>query len=141
MATKQLGCGTLVKVDHDSDAVFTTIALVSEMTPPSQAYAVTDASELSSCIAQEEGHREEPSEFQFVQHWHPGDSNHQIIDDLFALGSAAGKRNWQNIYPFDTPVTEQFEGWVQAMTPSTVTPQETIKRTVTVKRSGPITRT
>ena len=138
MATKQVGLGALVKVDDDGDASFTTVGLTRSITPPPRSRALVDGTALEDDLAVNEAGIEEASELSFTQFWHPGDTNHEIMDTLF--GSKA-KVDWQIVYPFATPVTDEFEGFVSALAPEQIEPGNIISRQVTVQRTGAITRT
>lgn len=139
MATKQVGLGTLVKVDENDDGnSHTTMTVVMDATPPARTRTRVDQTALSDTLATYAPGIEEHSEFKFRQFWHPGDTVHQHIDTLFGNSTIV---EWQIVYPFGTPVTDEFEGWVSDMTPATITKDEIISREVTVQRTSAITRT
>lgn len=139
MASKQIGLGTIVKVDEDdSGSTFTTCTIIMEVTPPARTRAKIDITAMEDTLATNAAGIEEHSEFKFKQFWHPTDTQHASIDTLF------GNKNqviWNIVYPFSTPITDQFEGWVSGMEPETITTSGTITRMVTIQRMTAITRT
>lgn len=138
MATRQIGLGTLVKVDDDdSGAGFTTVGEIVNVTPNGRTRELVDRTVLADTLATMAAGIEAHSEFSFMQFWHPGDTNHQLIDTLF--GSKA-EVLWQIIYPFSTPVTDQFDGFVSGYEPEEIGRDGIISRRVTVQRTGAITR-
>jgi hypothetical protein len=139
MATKQIGLGTIVKVDDDdSGSTFTTVTVLVDATPPPRNRVRVDVTALDDTLATDEMGIEDKSDFVFTQYWHPGDTNHQIVDTLF--GSKA-EVLWQVVYPFTVAVTDQFNGKVAGLVPSQITTNGTIQRQVTIHRTGAITRT
>jgi len=145
MANKVLGLGTLVKVDDDdSGSTFTTITLVLNCTPPGRKRERIDGTSLSDTLATYEGGIETHSEFTFTQFWEAEDTNHAIMDTLFALGSATtGKVLWTVTYSntASSGTVDQFEGWVSDLDPQTITVNGINQRNVTIQRTGAITRT
>jgi hypothetical protein len=137
MADRQIGLGTIVKVDHDADTTYTTIACAKEATPPNQVRVEVDATCFEDTVVQMLPGIEDESEFSFLQVWDPTDTNHLIIDALFTSKTAV---NWQVIYPFATPITEIFAGRVVGLTPETISNDSVISRTVMVRRTGSISR-
>lgn len=139
MATKQIGLGTIVKVDEDdSGSTFTTCTVVVDVSPPSRVRAGVDQTSLDDTLETEAPGIEQKSEFKFKQFWHPTDTQHASIDTLF---DSKAQVIWNIVYPFATPITDQFEGWVSGLEPETITAGGMIMRTVTVKRMTAITRT
>lgn len=139
MATKQIGLGTLVKVDENDDGTsHTTLTIVMDATPPPRTRVRVDQVSLDDLLATDAPGIEDKSDFVFNQYWHPGDTVHQHVDTLFGAKTIV---EWQCVYPFGTPVTDEFEGWVAAMEPSTITHNGIISRRVTVHRTSAITRT
>lgn len=139
MATKQVGLGTLVKVDENDDGSgHTTMTIVMDATPPARSRVLVDQTALDDTLQTYAPGIESFSEFKFNQYWHPGDTVHQHVDTLFGAKTIV---EWQVVYPFATPVTDEFEGFVSAMTPGTIQHNGIISREVTVQRTGAITRT
>lgn len=138
MATKQIGLGTLVKVDEDdSGSTFTTCTVVMEVTPPARTRAKIDVTSLDDTLATNAAGIEEHSEFKFKQYWHPTDTQHASIDTLFGAKTAV---IWNIVYPFASAITDSFEGWVSGMEPEAISPSGMITRTVTIQRTTAITR-
>lgn len=139
MATKQLGLGTLVKVDEDdSGSVFTTCTILMETTPPKRERELVDATALDDTLQTYSPGNEKHSEFSFTQYWHPTDTQHASIDTLFGAKTLV---LWNIVYPFSSPVTDSFEGFVSALEPASIKHNEHISRKVTIQRTGAITRT
>ena len=137
-ASKQLALGSLVKVDHNDDTVFTTVGLTRTITPPGRARVNVDGTVLADTLKTYEPGVEDFSEFQFMQLWHPNDStNHELIDTLFANKT---KVDWQVVYGATPTATDTFEGYVSNLAPETLEIDGVIARAVTVQRTGAITR-
>lgn len=137
MADRQIGLGTIVKVDHDADTVYTTIGCIKEATPPAEEREEADGTCFEDTVKQMLTGIETESEFNFLQVWDPTDTNHLIIDTLYSSKTAV---NWQLIYPFDTPITETFAGKVIGKSPEKIDNGSVISRTVRVRRTGTISR-
>lgn len=138
MATKQIGLGTLVKVDEDdSGTTFTTCTILMDATPPARTRTRVDQTALDDTLATYAPGIEEHSEFKFKQFWHPTDTQHASIDTLFGAKTIV---IWTITYPFGTPIVDTFEGWVSDLTPATITKDEVISREVTIQRTTAITR-
>lgn len=138
MADRQIGNGTLVKVDHDSDTNFTTVACVNQTTPPGQERAEADATCFEDTVEQMLTGIETASEFVFRQVWDPTDTNHLIIDTLY---TSKAEVNWQLVLPFATPITMQFSGVVIGKSPEVIENSSVISRNVRIRRKGAITTT
>lgn len=138
MATKQIGLGTLVKVDEDDGGSgFTTCTIVMDVTPPKRERELVDCTALDDTLATYSAGIEKHSEFTFTQYWHPTDTQHASIDTLFGSKAAV---LWNIVYPFASAITESFEGFVSAVEPGTVKHNEHITRKVTIQRTGSISR-
>lgn len=137
MATKQISLGSLLKVDHDQNAVFESMTLVVEITPPPRTRAETDGNDLGDTLEVNLLGRESQSKMEFDQFWHPGDTEHEKMDTLF--GSKA-EADFQIVTPHATPVTDEFSGQVIGLTPESLTPTGAYKRKVTIQRTTAITR-
>lgn len=138
MATKQIGLGTLVKVDEDdSGSTLTSCTLVMDVTPPKRERELVDQTALDDTLQSYAAGIEKHSEFTFTQYWHPTDTQHVSIDTLFGAKTLV---LWNIVYPFASAITESFEGFVSAMEPGTVKHNEMITRKVTIQRTGAISR-
>jgi hypothetical protein len=135
---KVLGFGTLVKVDHDLNTVFTTVGNLKEVTPPPRERNTADGTALEDTIEQLDPGTHKANEFTFMQIWKVKNTNHEIIDTLYNSGA---KVPWQVVYPQDTPVTDQFTGWVKKIAPTVKGPNEYWTREITVQQTTVITRT
>ncbi|GAA4442932.1 phage tail tube protein [Bremerella cremea] len=139
MSEKRIGKGAKVEVDHDGNLTYTKIGLMKDITPPGRSRAGADDTELDADLMTEFPGIEEVSEFTFTQFWHAGDSNHEMIDDLFDEGED-GIVSWRITYPYSTPVTDTFSGWVKNITPAQIVKEDIMSRQVTVSRTSAITR-
>jgi hypothetical protein len=137
MADKNLALGSVVKVDHDADATYTVVGNVTSVTPPGRKRVRVDQTALADTLKTYALGIEDFSEFTFAQYWDPGDTNHEIIDTLFGNNTDV---NWQCLYGSAPIQTDQFSGKVSDMTPGELTTDGMIMRTVTVQRTGAITR-
>lgn len=137
MADRILGLGTLVKVDHDADASYTTVGLIKETTPPPRMREAVDATVLEDTLEALEPGLESAGEFTFMQVWDPTDTNHTMIDTLFANKT---KVNWRVEFAAASPaITGTFAGWVKGLGPEKTDTKSVVSRTVTVQRTGAIT--
>ena len=136
MATKQLALGSLVKVDHNDDTVFTTVGLTRTITPPGRSRVNVDGTVLADTLQTNEPGIEAFSAFQFLQLWHPGDSNHTMLDTLFDNKT---KVDWQVLYGSSPIRTMTFEGYVSDLGPEPLEVNGVIARQITVQRTGAIT--
>jgi len=134
---KQLALGSLVKVDHDADTVYTTVGLTRTITPPGRSRVNVDGTVLADTLKTNEPGVEDFSEFSFMQLWHPNDTNHELIDTLFG---AKTKVNWQVLYGATPVSTDQFAGYVSQLGNEALEIDGVISRVVTVQRTGAITR-
>lgn len=132
MATKQIGLGTVVKVNAAS------ITIVVDCTPPARVRADIDQTALDDTLATVAEGIEEASKFMFTQYWHPGDSVHEAIDTLF---NSKEEKTINIVYPFTLAVTDAFGGVVCGLEPETVGTNGIIRRKVTINRKTDITRT
>lgn len=139
MATKQIGLGTLVKVDEDdSGATFTTCTVIMDVSPPKRERELVDQTALADTLQTYAAGIEKHSEFSFTQYWHPTDTQHASIDTLFGSKTEV---IWNIVYPFSSPITDSFEGFVSGLEPSTIKHNEMITRKVTIQRTTATTRT
>ena len=139
MADRQIGLGTLVKVDENDDgSSHTTCTLVMSVNPPGRAYENVDVSAIDDTLMTYVPGQEQHSEFTFRQQWDPGDTQHESIDTLFGAKTVV---EWQVVYCGTGVATDEFEGYVSALSPEQITANAKIERTVTIQRKGAITRT
>lgn len=135
---KVLGYGTVVKVDDDdSGSTFTTIGGSKEITPPAKEWFEVDGTTLDDAFEVMDAGIQKSGQFTFTQIWIVKSTNHEIIDTLFA---AKTKVLWQVVYPQGTPVTDQFEGWVQKVAPAVKGNNEYWTREITVRQTTAIAR-
>jgi hypothetical protein len=137
MASKQVGLGSIIKVDEDdSGSVFTTITLVADFTPPGKTRVEVEATALEDTLQTNELGIEGVSYFEFTLFWHVGDTNHEIMDTLFTSKTAV---LWQWVSPHGTPKTSQFEGKVVELANQTVQHNNVFMRKCKIMRTGAIT--
>jgi len=138
MATKQIALGTILKTDHDSDTTFESMTLVSEITPPARAREEIEGKDLGDTLDVPLLGIEAPSRLEFNQFWHPGDTEHEKLDTLFANKTVFSA---QIVTPHSTPVTDEATFQVVSLTPEQLTPSGAYKRGVVLLRTSAITRT
>lgn len=136
---KVLGYGTVVKVDDDDNgSLFTTIGGSKEITPPAKEWFEVDGTTLDDAFEVMDPGIQKSGQFTFTQIWIVKGTNHEIMDTLFA---AKTKVLWQVVYPQGTPVTDQFEGWVQKVSAAVKSNNEYWTREITVRQTTAIQRT
>jgi len=138
MADRQVSLGQVVKLDHDDDASFDAVGLITSVSPPPRTRQRVNAMVLGDSLETDKAAAEAISDFTFTQLWHPGDTEHEKIDTLF---DSKAEREWQLVTPHSTPVTDEFTGVVMSMDPSPREVGNLIARDVTVHRVTAITRT
>ena len=137
MATKNLGLGTIVKVDENDDGLtHTTVTVVVDVMPPARKRARIDQTSLEDTLATFAAGIEEHSEFKFTQFWDADDTQHKAIDTLFG---SKGIVEWQIVFS-DTTQWE-FEGWVSDLEPESIAVDSMVRRGVTIQRTSAITQT
>lgn len=139
MSNKVLGYGSIVKVDHDDNASFTTVGCIKEITPPPRRLKEVDGTCLEDVRESIDPGIAEATDFVFTQVWKVGEAAPGYIDLLFTNAKARTTPydvDWQVIYPQDTPVTEAFTGWVKEISPSVKGNSEYWTRQVTVKTTS-----
>ena len=143
MATKTLGNGIVLKYDEDGDTLsHTAIGEIVNIELPAQTCDDIDVTDLDSTIVEYlPSDVDDMGEVSFTQLWHAGDTVHEHIDTAFANRSTANTYQWQIVYPYSTPVTDQFTGYVKSKGGESAGPRDSIKRRVTIKLTSAITRT
>ncbi len=137
-ASKQLALGTVLSVDNDANGSFDAMTLVVEVTPPARTREEVDGKTLGDTFDVPILGIEQKSTMEFMQYWHPGDTEHEKLDTLF--GSKA-KFPARIVTPHATPKTDEFECQVLALAPETLAQGKLYSRKVTLLRTGAITRT
>lgn len=134
---KQVALGTLLKLDHDDNATFNNVTLVTGITPPARMRAEIDGKTLGDSLETSLLGIELKSELEFTQHWHPLDTEHEKLDTLFESGDEVPI---QIVTPHATPVTDEFTIQVIKLEPEQLTVDGAYKRKVTCQRTSAITR-
>lgn len=135
---KQIGHGAQLWVDDDDDATYTELGSIVKITPPAKTRDDVDMTTLDSDLMEyDPSDPPDVGELSVEIHWHPGQTNSEILDDLF---DAKTKVNWKIVYPFATPVNHVFEGWVKSLTPADLASKESIRRTAVIRLTSPITQ-
>jgi hypothetical protein len=137
-ALKQVAHGTIVKIDPDGDSSFTTLELVREFTPPPRQREQIDGRTLDDDFEVPLIGIESKSEFSLEQFWHPGDTNHELLDTAF---DAKTEFAMQMVTPHTAPITDEFDVIVVKLDPKALQPNGTYQRTVGFVRTTDITRT
>lgn len=138
MATKQIALGSILKTDHTLAATFANHTLVDSITPPPREREEIEGKDLGDTLDVPLLGIEAPSRMEYTQFWHPGDTEHELIDTEFD-NNAEGA--YQIVTPHATPVTDEFTGKVVRIAPEALTPSGAYKRAVTILRTSDITRT
>lgn len=133
---KQIGYGTLVKVDHAANGTYVTIGCTRSAKLPDRMSEKVDATCLTDVVEQFLPGIETDSECEIDHIWDPTNANHQIIE---TLKDSKAVVNWQIVLPFATPVTATFAGFVLGYTTEPIQRNNVIARTVKVQRTGAIT--
>jgi hypothetical protein len=130
-----LGLGTLNKVDDDdSGSGYTTLSLMTSITPPPRRRVRVPGTALEDTLATEGAGIEDVSDYEFTHWYDPGATNDTIVATLFAAKTAV---LWQITYA--DAGTETFEGIVMAIEPQPVVSDQYLSRKVVVHRTGAIT--
>lgn len=137
-AAKQVAHGTIVKIDPNDDNTFTTLELVREVTPPPREREEIDGRTLDTTFEVPLLGIEVKSTFELQQFWHPGDSNHELLDTAFG---AKTEFAFQIVTPHTAPITDEFNVQVEKLAPAALQPNGTYQRNVTFLRTSAITRT
>tara|TARA_R100000808_G_C2120425_1_gene131843 strand:- start:351 stop:767 length:417 start_codon:yes stop_codon:yes gene_type:complete len=138
MAVKQIALGTVLKTDHDANAMFDNMTLVSAITPPARTREEIEGKDLGDTLDVPLLGIEAPSRPAFVQFWEPNDSEHEKIDTLFGSKATFGI---QIVSPHSVAVTDEFDCKVLSLEPAELNASGVYQRTVTLLRVGDITRT
>jgi hypothetical protein len=125
-----LGLGTLNKVDDDdSGSGYTTLSLMTSITPPPRRRVRVPGTALEDTLATEGAGIEDVSDYEFTHWYDPGATNDTIVAKTAVL--------WQITYA--DAGTETFEGIVMAIEPQPVVSDQYLSRKVVVHRTGAIT--
>lgn len=135
--TRQVGLGTLFKVDSTQGGTFVTHPLTDSITPPPRDRARIESLVHADTLNVPLLGVEETSEFSVTYYWHPGQTEHEKLDTLFG---SKNEFDCQIVYPFATPVTDEFSVKCVNLSPEAITPTGAIKRTATLLRTTAITR-
>ena len=138
MATRQIALGTVLSLDHDANAAFDSQTLVVQITPPPRVREEIDGKVLGDTFDVPELGIEQTSKMEFMQFWHPGDTEHEKLDTLFDSKNA---RPFRIVTPHSTPKTQEFSAKVVGLEPETLEQGSLYKRKVTLLRTTAITLT
>lgn len=138
MADRQVSLGSVVKLDHDDNATFDAVGLITNVSPPPRTRQRVNAMVLGDDLETDKMAAEAISDMTITQLWHPGDTEHEKIDTLF---DSKDEVSWQIITPHSTPVVDEFVGVVASLDPSPREAGNMIARDFTVHRVSAITRT
>jgi hypothetical protein len=130
-----LGLGTLNAVDdNDSGSVYTTLSLMTSITPPPRRRVRVPGTALEDTLATEGAGIEDVSDYEFTHWYDPGATNDTIVGTLFGSKTPV---LWQ--ITFADAGTETFEGIVMSIEPQPVVSDQYLSRKVVVHRTGAIT--
>lgn len=139
MPDKSIWRATLVKIDHDSDAVFTTISNVTKINSvPMREFETVNMEALADTIEAFVSGLERTGEFAFELETDPTDANHTILNTLVGNKTA---RNHQIVFPFAVAITMQFEALPYSLTFPSGDAESPVLWEYKAKRTGAITYT
>lgn len=137
MANKNIGLGYAVACKFD-DASFTTVINTTSITQPNRERVEVDGTVLADTLATNELGIENHSHFTFEHFWDANDAaNHELMDTNFGDEK---EHSWKITDSQASPVTDTFNGKIVAMVPEAIEHDTINKRTITVHRTGDITR-
>jgi len=150
---KQSALGTILEMDPANTTAVTNLVaatLVKTMTPPGREREEADGRALGDILDVPTQGGEAQSEMIFTQFWHPGDTNHELMDTQFgvdtnpnSIGTVAAFRI---TYPHggtkvgDTAPTDSFSGYVRRLGPESLEPTGVYMREVAIRRTTAVTR-
>src|SRR3990167_10399687 len=137
MASKQIALGTILKTDAALAATFVAHTLVKEITPPARVREEIDGKVLGDTFDVPLLGIEQVSKMTYMQYWHPGDTEHELIDTEFAARSEFAV---QIVTPHTTPTNDQFSVKVVRLSPAALNTGGTYQREVEFVRTTAITR-
>lgn len=130
-----LGLATVNAVDdNDSGSVFTTLSVMTTITPPPRTRERVPNTALESTLEVFAAGIEAASDYEFTHFYDPGATNDTIMKTLFDAKTAV---LYQITYA--DAGTETFEGIVMGMEPQPIVRGERLSRKITVHRTGSIT--
>jgi hypothetical protein len=140
MATRYLGLGTVLSVDHDADASYAdgVIALIINGSPPTREREEVDDTTLEDILQTYTPGIEKHSKYSFKIKWDSADAIHIALLTLF---DAKTKVNWRIVFTSATSNTWTFQGWVQQLNIQSIEHNKHYEGDVVVNRTGAITIT
>lgn len=138
MASKQIALGTILKTDCTTPSTFVAHTLVKEITPPARVREEIDGKDLGDVFDVPLLGIEQVSKVTYKQYWHPGDTEHELIDTKF---DDQVEFSIQIVSPHTVPVTDEFTVKVVGITPESLSTGGVWSRDVELVRTGAITRT
>lgn len=127
---RTLGLGTLLAVDDDdSGTIFTTVSLVTDMTPPPRTRMRVDGTALADTLAIDEAGIEDKSDFVYNHFDEPNETNSVIMETLFG-----SKTQVKFVITYASTDIETFEGIVMGIARAQVTKEQLLMRQVTIHR-------
>ena len=134
-AVQRLGLSTVLSVDDDdSGSGYTTIQLVTEVTPPGRKRARIEKTTLTDTLATDDMGIELQSDMETTLFWDPNETNNNIFETLFA---AKTEVLWK--IAFSSSVTAVFNGIIAELAPEAIKKDNHVMRKVTIHRTGAIT--
>jgi len=141
MADRQIAKGIICNYDVNGDlTVDDTIGEIRNLTPPPKSADTVDVTIVGDEVEQlYPAETDNAGEYTFEQIWHISDTNHELLDTAFNTRDTTKLYLWNIIFPFTTPKTQQFSGWVKSLTPSQVDAKGVFSRTCVIQLTSAIT--
>ena len=129
---KHIGHGTTLSIGG------TPIAQVKTVTPPGISREEVDTTTLDSTV--EDSLPSDPrnmGELQLHLVWHPGDTNHELLDTAF---NARTISVYVLTYPSSVGKADTFSGYIKSLTPTALEGKNHLGRDVVIKLTTAIVR-
>lgn len=140
-----------MQIDYGDGNGFIVQGLIDDAQPASLVKSVNETPTLDCAVGEADVGREEIDRPEFTQYWDQSDANQLLVDtNLVESKTDPTKRlvtvqevtpDFLNDLAAATSVTREYTAQIVSATSQTLTPQGYYKRTVSLLRKSPITRT
>lgn len=138
MATiKQIALGTILEIDPAGGTTYAAQTLIAGLRAHGRSRALIDGTALGDTYEEQLLGIEESDQLTFEQFWQPSDTNHELIDTAFDNKDEIAVRI---THPHTGDPTEAFDAKVISITPAEAVPTGAVMRTVTLLRTGAVTK-